>query len=575
MAITAPEVAPQTGPGFRVQSDADSTTFGSGPGLQEENQQVQRIAAETGEIAAVEKHRADQTAVEDAIAKGSKLTTDILYDPQTGVLSSKGTNALKAQKEGMKRLQGGLNDISKELNGEGQIGVFNRWALEHSAATDKTIMGHVDQQIRDHDAQSYDALLANQQGLVALAHGNPDTISLGFKTVNESAAAFSERNRLDPDQTKQFIQTANDKMHAAVIDGMLKFQADDSAQIYFDANKDAMSPAMRDKMAVSLEEGNVRNRSTAESNRIWALTGGNLSKAFDEADKIKSLPVQEMTRARLREKQTDLRQGEEADQDAKFQQAWGLVKKASLGDSPVKLRDVVPPVLWTSLEPKNQDILKKLVFNNETNAQKWTDFSLMTPTAMKAISAQELQQNWIPEFDPKDRDKAMAMWQRAQSNSQDSYLNSMQSNMIADTARSLGVAGLTQGDPNKPGHDPRKLRGDRAEDYHGFNTVAQQAILNFETTKLGGTRKASQEETQQILDNLVIQKLGQKSFLGLPYGGKTVYETPYEDIPEVDRNKIADFARQRGVKATPEKVKQAYYFLQRKDKDSAIKVLSQ
>lgn len=574
MAITAPDVAPQPIPGVRVEPTANDTTFGGGPGLHEQGMEIQKIAQQTGDIATFEKIRADQTAVEEAQAKGSRLATDILYAPQTGVLSSRGTNALQAQKEGMKKLQKGLNDISQTLTGDAQVGSFNKWALSHAEATRTTMMGHVDKELKDHDAKSFDSLLANQQGLVALAHGNPQTLDLGFKTVNENAEAFAARNQLDPDQTKQFIQDANDKMHSSVIDGMLKFQSDDSAQKYFDANKDRISPAAQEKLAIALEEGNVRNQSTFKADAIWNETKGDLTASFAKADKIENLNVREMTRARLREHQTDLREGQEADQSAKYQQAWDLVKKASLGDSPVKLRDVVPPVLWTSLDAGNQDKLKRLAFNNETNAQKWTEFSLMQPATMRAITPQQMQQDWLPEFAPKDRDKAMSLWQKAQGNSQDSYLNSMQSHMIAETARGLGVAGLTAGDPNKPGHDPKKLRGDRAGDYHAWNTTAQQAILNFETTKLGGARKASQEETQQVLDNLVMSKIGQKSFIGMSYGGKTIYETPYSDIPELDRTKIEEFARQRGVKTTPEKVQQAYFYLQQKDKTSAVQVLS-
>lgn len=574
MAIKAPDESPQVVPSVREQSSATVDTFGGGAGLNTEATEINQIAQQTGEIAALEKVRADQTAVEEAQANASKLTTDVLYDPETGVLASRGTNALQAQKDGMKRFQSGMNQISMGLNGGEQVGAFNKWALAQGTVVNQHMMTHVDQQLKEHDAGSFKYLLENQAGLAALSHGNPDALKLSFDTVNDNAIAFAKRNRLDPDQTKELVQNSNDKMHASVIDGMLKFQSDDSADRYFEANKDNMSPAVREKMAVALQEGNVRNRSAMMSVNIWKETGGNLAQSFGEAEKIQNPEVQEMTRQRLRQLQADKIAAQDADQNEKYQQAWGLVKKASLNGSAVKLQDVVPPVLWTSLDPKNQENLKKLAFNNETNAQKWTDFSLMQPTSLKAITAQEMQQEWLPNFAPKDRDKAMKMWQSAQSDSKDSYLNSQQSHMIADMGRTIGVAGLSPGDPNKPGHDPRKLRGDSAADYHSWNTTAQQAIINFETTKLGGARKASQEETQQILDNLVVQRIGQKSFMGLPYGGKNIYATPYEDIPEIDKTKIEAFAQQRGVKATKEKVQQAYFYLQQKDKQSAIQVLS-
>jgi len=575
MAITAPDVQEQSLPNFRVSEAANDTTFGGGRGPQEVDHEVQKIASDTASIAIVEKTRQDQTAIEEAQANASKLTTDVLYNPQTGVLTSRGTNALQAHKDGMKTLQKGMNEISQNLHGDEQIGSFNRWAHAHAAATNTTMMGHVDKELADHDAKSYESLLANQQGLVAMAHGNPEVLALGFQTVNENAKAFAERNRLDPEQTTQFIQDANDKMHASVIDGMLKFQNDDSADTYFQANKDSMSPAMQEKVAVALNEGNIRHRSARASVEIWKKADGNLSNAFKEADKIDNPEVQEMTKQKLRQLQSDKVAVQEADQNDKFQQAWGLVKNAP-PNKPIALRETVPPMLWSQLLPSNQEILKKLAFNNETNAQKWTEFSLMTPTQLKGITSQDLQMTYLPEFKPADREKAVKLWNQAQSNSVDSYLNTQQSHMIADAARMTNVAGLTPGDPRKPSHDPTKLKGDRAKEYHAWADVAQQAILNYETTKLGGKRKATQEETQQVIDSLVISKMGQKSFLGiLPYGGKTVVTTPYEDIPAEDKQKILSFAGKRGVKATPEQVQRAYFFLQQKDKESAIKALSE
>lgn len=574
MPIIAPDVAPQPIPGVRETSVANETTFGGGPGLDKINHEVQKVASDVADISIVARARQDQMAVEDAQAKATRLTTDVLYDPQTGVLTSRGTTALQAHKDGMKRLQKGMNDISRDLNGEAQIGTFNRWAMAQAEASNTTMMGHVDKELKDHDVKTYDSLLANQQGLVAMAHGNPQTLKLGFDTVNENAVAFAERNRLDPDQTKQFIQDANDKMHASVVDGMLKFQDDDSADKYFQANKDLMSPAMQEKVSVALEEGNLRNRSARESASIWDATRGNLTASFAKADKIDNPELREMTRQRLRQLSSDKNAAQDADQNDKFQQAWGLVKNASMSGSPVVLRDTVPPMLWTQLLPSNQEILKKLAFNNETNAQKWTEFSLMPPTMMKGITAQEMQQTWLPEFAPKDRDKAMSMWQKAQSNSTDSYLNATQNHMIAQSARTMNVAGLTPGDPNKAKHDPKKLRGDAAKEYVEWQNVAQQAITNFEVTKLGGTRKATQEETQTILDNLVLEKMGQKSFLGFKWGGTPVIRTPYDEIPEADKQKMESFAKKRGVKLTPDQYQTAYFYLQQKDKARAIKVLS-
>lgn len=565
MAITVPEVEPQITPNFREQPAANETTFGGGPGADAINSQVQKIASSAAEIAIDARYKQDQAAVSEAQSAASRLTTDVLYDPTTGVLVSQGTNTLKAHKEGMTRLQKGMNDISMKLNGEAQIGAFNAWAMKNADASNTTMMGHVDKELEKHDVQVFDTLVKNQQGIVAMAHGNPKVLELGFQTVNENALSFAQRNNYDPEQTKILVQNANDKMHSSVIDGMLKFQNDDSADKYFEAHKDGMSPAMQEQMSKALLEGNIRNRSTIEADKIWNKSGGNLAEAFAEANKIENPAIREMTRDKIKGLQSDKVLVQEADQNEKFQQAWGLVKNQPL-NKPVNLREIIPPMLWSKLLPSNQEVLKKLVFNNETNAEKYTKFMLMSPTELKQINAQQMQMEWLPEMAPKDRDKVMKKWQGGQANTKDSYVTTAQQHIIADYARMQGIAGLTPGDPNKPGHDPRKLRGDRAKIYHQYQSVLDQTILNYETTELKGQRPASDQEVKNLFDNLVITQMGEKSIGPFKFGGKQIILTPVSDIPQNAIEDLYAIASHIGVKPTREQIQQAYYYYQNKDK---------
>src|SRR5579875_404552 len=95
MAFTVPEVNPEPIPNVREQVAASPETFGGGQGLEAIGQQTQKISADAGDIAAFERIRADQTAVQDATAKLSAIHTDLLTNPETGLPAYKGSNAMQ------------------------------------------------------------------------------------------------------------------------------------------------------------------------------------------------------------------------------------------------------------------------------------------------------------------------------------------------------------------------------------------------------------------------------------------------------------------------------------------------
>lgn len=245
MGMIVPEVTPQPGPGVRVQPVATEASFGGGPGLDAQGQVTHQIAQQTGEIAGLEMVRANQAAIEGAQAKASKLATDILYDPETGALGAKGLDALRAQKDAMTRYQKGMNDISQTLHGELQVGPFNRWAQAHGAIVNQHLMTHVDQQLKEHDNHSFDALIDNLAASSALSHGNSDALQFNMNTAMDNTKAYAERQRLDKDGTDHLVANVKDAMYRSTVNGMLRFQNDDSAQKYYAENKSEISPKAR------------------------------------------------------------------------------------------------------------------------------------------------------------------------------------------------------------------------------------------------------------------------------------------------------------------------------------------
>ena len=128
MAIMIPDVAPEPIPGVRLQPEANATTFGGGPGLAQEGQEIQKIGGSVGEIggleaihaqkiAQFEQQKANETAVQEATAKLSAIHTDLLTNPQTGLPAYQGKNAIAGQTELWDKYQKAATDIHGTLNG--------------------------------------------------------------------------------------------------------------------------------------------------------------------------------------------------------------------------------------------------------------------------------------------------------------------------------------------------------------------------------------------------------------------------------------------------------------------------
>lgn len=563
MAITAPDVTPSVVPGIRVDSNANPTTFGGGPGIEEAGQNIQRVADDAGNIGAFEKIRADQTAVEGARAQMSQTLLDKLYNPQSGILKSKGLDALQAGQTGITDLKKNFNDIVNGLNGDEQKGAASKVAIDMVDNANRQVMAHTDNQMTEYHQTAMDSTVQSQSALAALGHGDQKTVDSAIQNVNQATEGFIASQRLDQQSADILRQKNSDMVYSSTIEGMMKHSTGTEAQAFFDANKDKISPETQEKLSDALKENSLTNQSLVLANKYWAGTGQSFTDAYNKTSEIQDPALQKKTRDELKGLEADKKEKFESSQMDLFQQGMNKIQNAKQNGGNQPFDTVVGPMLSTQLEPAKYDALKKMYSGTtETSTEKWTQFSLMTPDQMKNISKDDLQTDWLPDMGNK-QDAAMKMWQKAQSNNVDANITHDQNSIIKEYAQNMGVAGLG------PGRDPAKLKGDNGKAWLNYMNASQQAILNFEATKLGGTRKATEEETKSVMDGVQMKMIGQKSFLGLPYGGKSVYEsqysTPYEEIPDNAKSDLSTFAKRLGVNATPQQIQRAYYSYEKKD----------
>lgn len=558
--IITPDTSSESIPNVRLQNNSDAV-FDDGPSRESVHQEAHKVADEIGTIASLEKIRADQTAVEEAQARGSKLTTDVLYDPDNGVLGSQGKDALQAQKDGMQRFKSGMNDISSSLNGPAQVGAFNKWALAQGGIVDKTMMVHVDQQLRAHDAKTFDNLVDNQAGAAATAHGDPDALALSFGTVKDNLDAYATRNRLDADQKQVLAEHTFDKMHSSVIDGLLTFQGGPSAEKYYQDNKDQISPKTQVVLEKALAEGDTRYKAQENVLKIIQANPDSESDALKEADKIDDADTRDAARKMITARFTQDRQARKNDQDSLFMQMSQMVNQKGLVD-PIDRRNAVPPLAWSKLSVDQQRAIEKGGSVDETSVNKWMDFrQAMKDNSLQKMSEADIKTKFLQYMTPADQKTVIDAWTGAKGGPKNAKFLSAQS-IAQNIDTSASSAGLIKADA-RARHETDKDQLKLLDDSVNRN------IIEFESAN---KRSPNPEEIQGIIDKQVISEIGKKR-PGFFERLGTKAPVAYENIPEQAKQQIIGMAKKYGATATRTKIENAYQMHRQGRPDSEIEKL--
>lgn len=249
MAINAPDVTPNVIQVPRIQDSASPTTFGGGPGAEAIDQQVQDISKDTGNIGAFEKIRADQTAVQQATAQLSAVHTRLLTDPNGGLPSYRGVNAMEGQDKVTNDFKKAANDIAGTLSGDQQKGAFNRIAIDSYDTFNQQVKAHVLQETDKHDANTFEALVNNKATESATTYGNSQALDYNNKLVTDATLARAQRLGLDDQQTEKLMQAVKTTYHETILSQMVNDPGfTKQAKAYFSEYQGEMDVQSRDRV---------------------------------------------------------------------------------------------------------------------------------------------------------------------------------------------------------------------------------------------------------------------------------------------------------------------------------------
>lgn len=564
MAIVAPEVPEQPIPNVRLSDGGvDLSTFGGGQTIEAVDRSIQGIAASAGRIAVQEKINADQTAVQDASAKLGEASTRILYDPTTGVLSSRGVNSIPAHDKGYQEFKKTANTISEDLTTPEQKGAFNKYALTLGTEFNRTSMAHASHQMQEHDTQTFNAFVKNTSDFGAMTYGDPLTRERSLKDLDQTATMYAQRNGMDADQTTALKSKITSNYHDQVISRILADKKDMIAKDYFSAYKDQITDAdVREKVEKQLEEGSYRGESQRQADAIWGSTKGDLKESLAKVTDIKDPQVRDLTRERIKQYSADDDAAVRQRQDKSYLEAAKMTENVA---DPLMVRESIPPDMWTQMGPEHQEALLRRNKNEPNDNKAWLDFLDMNVADMGKMNRTDFETKYWSRFDKEHRTRAENQWEQAKKakdkGAEDPQLSTTLTfnSRIEDTLRASDMI---------PKNKTRaKLSTAQSDLYDRFETEASREIQNYEITTLGGKRKASGDEQQKIMDQMVIKKV----FVDKPWsrdpekpvGVLTSDErdrvyVPIESIPGPDVTAIENIARSKNRKISKDKVQRAY-----------------
>ena len=264
MSIIVPQVPQQSVEPPRIQPAADETTFGGGPGLAAEGQQIQEVAGHANEIATFEKIRADQTAVQAASSQLDGIQAKLLTDPKEGLPAYQGINAITGHEKIVTEYQKQANDISRNLQPD-QQGAFTRMATEGLKALNDHAMSYVNSQIEQHDRNTFESAITNKTQLAALNYGQPNTVNMMLNQTDKMAAARAARLGLDEDQTQDLMRQIHTNFHETVLSQMVNdpnFMK--QAKAYFADHKNDMDAESQDRVRDLLDTVPKQREETAK-----------------------------------------------------------------------------------------------------------------------------------------------------------------------------------------------------------------------------------------------------------------------------------------------------------------------
>lgn len=510
------------------------------------------------EIENKEREKGNQLAVLEADQQLSSLETRLLYDRDSGAMNAKGKDAFGLPDQVFGDFDKGVDEITKGLANDDQKASFRKMVLSRRSDIDRQLQRHISREAMKYDSAVTDSYLQNERNAAMANFHDEGRVGIAIERQKAAVMDHADRNGLPDEYVKLKVREVESQTHANVISRIIDGNQDMEAKKYFEKYKDKLTGEDQKKVQGLLEAGILRGESQRKSDSIWDSSKEDLGTALSKAEKIRDPKLRDETIRRLRQKQNDKNASIQARQDDNFMAASEYVK----GAPGVDPRDAMPTSQWESLTLQQQQALRKYSNNPVNNDKIWLDFLDKDPNQIAGMSRAEFEQKYWVHFDSSHRTRAENMWKDATDGSSSTKLTSTLTfkNRVDNVLRTSNLI-----DPTKK---KSKFNDSEATMYSQFEARAAREVEQFELNELNGKRKATGEEIQKILDDMVVKQVfidknwifsdPVKPAALITDDERGAAYVPIKQVPQADRNSIENLITSKGGRATKDKVERAY-----------------
>lgn len=537
--------------------------FGGGASERAVADALEGVAKVGFDIAKEEKQKADQLVITDAERQLTELETKLQYDQDNGAMTKKGKEVYGLPDQIKESWTKGVEPITKNLHNETQRSAFKRSEQMRWASLDKNIQAHVASEIQKHDTEVTESYLANEQEASAANYLDAARISESIANQRTKLTEYANRNGFSTDWVEIKTKEAFGKTHAGVINQMLANGHDQTAQSYFEANKQTLSTKDAEEIKKTLSEGLLRGSSQRETDRLmnshetWA-------ERFEAAKNIKNDAVRDEVDKRLKTNLATEKLVQERTEEKLTMDATNIIEAT-------RDFDQVPSAMVKRLSTSARKSLRAYADDLRQGKKAVTDwneyYTLKTMAATPEFREKFLRTN-LAEYRPLLGDSEFKEMVNLQTSlrygKSDTELDGYRtkSQIIDGTLAGLGIDTTPNVSKSKGAKEAEKVNNFRKLVDDQLSALQQQT-----------GKKASNKEVQAIVDRLIIEgSVPGSGFKGFFETKKRVFELApgeaiesenqelisYGGIPAEDRAKIIEALKANGRAVTDEAILNLY-----------------
>jgi hypothetical protein len=363
--LTSPQVPRYNPDSVTAPADLSTPTvpalgpdaFGAGIG-----EGIQRAASAVSGIIKDAREKADRTAALTARTSLDQTEVDLLYNPKTGALTTRGKQAFNVDATTLQAYDAKVTEIGGNLATPAQKETFALMAAQRRAEIGKQLQRHISGELQTYADEANKASLESTLNNVSTNYQDPARVEQERKFGLGVIMSDTDAKGLPPEMVKARVASWESSVHKAVIE-RLAVDNPVKAQEYYDQNADKLLPAEAVKIKAQLKPLAEAQQGLQTANDIFYASDEKLTLA----DMLKKVHDQFPNSPNVvKHAETELRSLYSARDDARKKEiqdaedsVYSAVAKVKLAGGVPKRSDV-PAEAWAKLAAVAPDKVDKI-----------------------------------------------------------------------------------------------------------------------------------------------------------------------------------------------------------------------